>query len=172
QLANTPQRPTVGKHAIGLGWQVAANTGFHYHGGRTNGSYSYLAWDPERKFGVVVLANVEVDIDYVVRLLIGRMPFALVQADPKVLAAYAGSYQLPDGGIVPIRVDGTRIFIQLSDEREYELFASSESHFYLPVSDAELLNPLELTFYRNDRGEVDRAVAMVGSVMYEAKKVP
>jgi CubicO group peptidase (beta-lactamase class C family) len=38
QLANTPQRPTVGKDTIGLGWQVSANTGFHYHGGRTNGS--------------------------------------------------------------------------------------------------------------------------------------
>jgi D-alanyl-D-alanine-carboxypeptidase/D-alanyl-D-alanine-endopeptidase len=172
QLANTPQRSTVGKHTIGLGWQVAANTGFHYHGGRTNGSYSYLAWDPERKFGVVVLANVAVDIDYVARLLIGRLPFRLVQADPQVLASYAGRYQLPDGNIVTIRVDGTHIFIQLPDEPEYELFASSESHFYLPVCDAELLDPLELTFYRNDRGEVDRAVGVVGSVMYEVKKVP
>ncbi len=172
QLANTPQRPTVGKDTIGLGWQVAANTGFHYHGGRTNGSYSYLAWDPERKFGVVLLANAAVDIDYVVRLLIGRMPFTLVQVDPQVLASYAGRYQLPDGNIGTVRVDGTRIFIQSPDEPEYELFASSESHFYLPVSDAELLAPLELTFYRNDRGEVDRAVGVLGSVTYEAKKVP
>lgn len=172
QLANTPQRTSAGKHIIGLGWQVAANTGFHYHGGRTNGSYSYLAWDPERKFGVVVLANVEVDIDYVVRLLIGRMPFALVQADPKVLASYAGRYQLLNGSIVTIRVDGARIFIQLPGEPEYELFASSGSHFYLPVSDAELLKSLELTFYRNDRGEVDRAVGVLGSETYETKKVP
>ncbi|HSF80242.1 MAG TPA: serine hydrolase [Anaerolineales bacterium] len=172
QLANTPQRTSAGKHIIGLGWQVAANTGFHYHGGRTNGSYSYLAWDPERKFGVVVLANVEVDIDYVVRLLIGRMPFALVQADPKVLSSYAGRYQLLNGSIVTIRVDGARIFIQLPGEPEYELFASSGSHFYLPVSDAELLKSLELTFYRNDRGEVDRAVGVLGSETYETKKVP
>jgi D-alanyl-D-alanine-carboxypeptidase/D-alanyl-D-alanine-endopeptidase len=172
QLANTPQRPSVGKDTIGLGWQVAANTGFHYHGGRTNGSYAYLAWDPERKFGVVVLANVQVDVDYVVRLIIGRMPFALVQVDPKVLASYAGRYQLPDGDIVTVRVDGTRIFIQLPGEPEYELFASSEGHLYLPVSELEASSALEIAFYRNDRGEVDRVVGVVGGVTYEAKKVP
>jgi CubicO group peptidase (beta-lactamase class C family) len=172
QLANTPQRPTVGKDTIGLGWQVSANTGFHYHGGRTNGSYSYLAWDPERKFGVVVLANVQVDVDYVVRLLIGRMPFTLVQVDPQVLASYAGRYQDPDGNIVAFRIDGTRIFIQLPDEPEYEIFASSESHFFLPVSELEASSALEIAFYRNDRGEVDRVVGLLGGVTYEAKKVP
>ncbi len=166
QLTNTPQRPSIGKDTIGLGWQVAANTGFHWHNGQTNGSHSYLAWDPERKFGVVVLANAAVDIDYVVRLLIGRLPFTLVQVDTKVLASYAGRYQISDGNIVTIRVDGTRIFIQLTSEPEYELFASSESHFYLPVSD------LEITFYRNDRGEVDRGVGVVGGVTYDAKKLP
>ena len=166
QLANTPQRPTVGKDTIGLGWQVAANTGFHYHGGRTNGSYSYLAWDPERKFGVVVLANAGVDTDYVVRQIISKLPFTLSQDAPKDLASYAGRYQDPDGNIVTIRVDGTRIFIQLPTEMEYELFASAESHFYLPASD------LEIKFYRNDRGEADRVVGLLGGVTYEAKKVP
>ncbi|HSR48682.1 MAG TPA: serine hydrolase [Anaerolineales bacterium] len=166
QLANTPQRPTVGDDTIGLGWQVAATTGFHYHGGRTMGSYSYLAWDPERKFGVVVLANVEVDNDYVVRQLISTLPFALVPDAPKDVASYAGGYQLPDGSIVTIRVDGTHIFLQLPGEPEYEIFAGSESHFFLPVSD------LEITFYRNDRGEVDRAVGTVGGVAYEGMKVP
>jgi CubicO group peptidase (beta-lactamase class C family) len=166
QLAHTPQRSTVGKDSIGLGWQLAATTGFHWHGGRTNGSYSYLAWDPERKFGVVVLANVEVDNDYVVRQIISKLPFTLVQVDPKVLASYAGRYQLPDGNIAAIHVDGSRIFIQLPGEPEHELFASSENHFYLPVSD------LEITFYRNDIGEVDQVVGVIGGVMYEARKVP
>jgi hypothetical protein len=100
------------------------------------------------------------------------MPFALVQVDPKVLASYAGRYQLPDGDIVTVRVDGTRIFIQLPGEPEYELFASSEGHLYLPVSELEASSALEIAFYRNDRGEVDRVVGVVGGVTYEAKKVP
>lgn len=73
--------------------------------------------------------------------------------------------RVPDGNIVTIRVDGTRIFIQLPNEPEYEIFASSETHFYLPVSD------LEISFYKNDHGEVDRAVGVVEGVTYEARKV-
>jgi hypothetical protein len=166
QLENTPERPSAGEVTIGFGWQVAATARSHWHSGNTNGSHSFLAWDSVHTFGVVVLANVEVDTDYVVRLLIGRMPFTGVQADPKVLASYAGRYQLPGGNIVTIRVDSTRIFIQLPNEPEYELLASSENHFYLPVSD------LEITFYRNDRGDVDRGVGVVDGVTYDAKKVP
>ena len=174
QLANTPQRPSVGKGKIGwswqgrvgLGWQVAANTGLHGHSGATNGSNSFLGWDPERKFGIVVLTNAAVDVDYVARLLLSRMPFPLVQDVPEDLASYAGRYQLPDGSIVTIRVDGTRIFIPIPDQPEYELFPSSESHFYMPVSD------LEITFYRDARGEVDRFMAVVEGATYEAEKVP
>lgn len=93
-----------------------------------------------------------------VRQIISRLPFTLVQDSPKDLAPYAGRYQLSDGNIVTIHVDGTRIFIQLPDEPEYELCSSSENQFFMPVSD------LEIMFYRNDRGEVDRAVGMVEGV--------
>jgi hypothetical protein len=57
-------------------------------------------------------------------------------------------------------------FIQVPGEPEYELFAGSENHFHLPKSD------LEITFYRNDRGEADRGMGVVGGVMYEAKRRP
>jgi hypothetical protein len=114
----------------------------------------------------VVLANASVDIDYIARLVIEKLPFSLVQEAPQDLTAYAGRYPRPDGSIVTIRVEGKRIFIQIPNEPEYELIASSENHFYLPVSD------LELTFYRNDRGEVDRFVAVLGDETYEIKKMP
>jgi hypothetical protein len=96
-----------------------------------------------------------------------------VPVDPQILAAYAGRYQLSDGHhTVTIRVDGTRIFLQIPNEPgydwvgEYELLASSENRLYLPFSD------LVITFYRNDRGEVDRMEIVASGVTYEAKKVP
>jgi D-alanyl-D-alanine-carboxypeptidase/D-alanyl-D-alanine-endopeptidase len=182
QLANTPQRPSFGKATIGLGWKfpgwsfmigdsrsgIPGNT-FRYHGGGNPGYSTYLAWDPEAKVGIVVLANASyasVDMDHVVRLLISKSPFTLGQDAPKDLASYAGRYQDPNGNIVTFRIDGTRIFIQLPDGPEYEIFASAENHFYLPVSD------LEITFYRNDLGEVDRVVGVVDGVTHEAKKLP
>ncbi len=168
QLANTPQRPSIGKDTIGLGWQVAANSGIHWHNGETDGYHSYLAWDPQRKIGVVVLANAVINIDDVGRQLVRGLlkPFPV---DPQVLAAYAGRYQLPDGSVATIRVDGTRIFIRGPNKPEdefYELYALSENQFVPLVFEAEI------TFYTNDNGEVDRLVLVESGMTYEAKKVP
>ena len=166
QLANTPQRPTDGPDYIGLGWSLPKSvTGIHQHGGRTGGYDTYLAWDPQRKIGVVVLANAAVDIDDVaLQLMRGLLkPF---QVDPQVLAVYAGKYQVSADFFVTIRVDDTRIFLQAPNQPEYELFARSDSQFYPREFDAEL------TFYKNAGGEVDRLVLLQGGVITEAKKVP
>ena len=45
-------------------------------------------------------------------------------------------------------------------------YARSENQFYPFVFDAEI------TFYRNDSGEVDRMVLVENGVTLEAKKVP
>ncbi len=89
-----------------------------------------------------------------------------VPVDPQVLAAYAGRYQVSNDVVVTIRVDGTRIFLKVPGEPEYELLARSENRFYLPFYDPEI------TFYRNDSGEVDRMVVMAEGDTREAKKVP
>ena len=85
QLANTPQRPTDEPgDMVGLGWHfpgwsfmigdrrfVLPGRGIPWHNGQTGGSHAYLAWDPQRKIGVVVLANAAVDIDEVGSQLMG-----------------------------------------------------------------------------------------------------
>jgi CubicO group peptidase (beta-lactamase class C family) len=166
QLANTPQRLMDGMNDIGLGWGLPnSGKGIHGHYGGTGGSYSYLGWDPQRKIGVVVLANAANSIwDIVPQLMRGLpKPFPV---DPQVLAAYAGRYQVSGGHIVTIRVDGTRIFLQIPNQGEYELVARSDNQFYPRAFDAEI------TFYRNDSGEEDRMVGVVLGETLEANKVP
>lgn len=91
----------------------------------------------------------------------------VVPVDPQVLAAYAGKYQLPDGVILTIRVDGTRIFIQVPNQPEVELLARSENQFY------PLVGAGELTFFKNAGDEVDRMAVVTGEgKTLEAKKVP
>lgn len=172
QLANTPQRPIFGQDYIGLGWGLyQSGKGIHQHSGETVGYHSYLAWDPERKIGVVVLTNAVISIDDVGLQLIRRLPLTPVSIDPQVLASYAGRYQFPGISqevkevVVTIRVDGTRIFIQAPNQPEYELSARSENQFYPQEFDAEF------TFYKNASGEVDRLVMVQNGVTYEAKKV-
>jgi CubicO group peptidase (beta-lactamase class C family) len=166
QLANTPQRPVVGKDTIGLGWQVAANYGIHWHNGGGAGYTSFLAWDAQRKVGVVVLTNAKMDVDRIGLQLIRGLPLTPVQVDPQVLAAYAGGYQYPGAPIVTLRVDDTRIFMQIPGQGEVELLASSDNQFYLPAANAEI------TFYKNASGKVDRLVYAEHGDTYEAKKVP
>lgn len=167
QQANTPQRPgdTLASF-IGLGWYLpGSGNGIHFHGGDTGGYTSFLAWDSERKIGVVVLMNVyDGPSNYIGYSLMRGLPKPF-PVDPQVLAAYAGRYQYSDF-IVTIRVDGTRIFLQVPNEPEHELLVGSENRFYLPFSD------LKITFYRNDSGEVDRMVGVVLGETLEATRIP
>ena len=173
QLANTPQRLMDGLDYMGLGWVLPnSGKGIHWHNGETGGYHSYLGWDPQRKIGVVVLANAAVYIEDIGLQLIRRLPLTPVSIDPQVLASYAGRYQLPGISqevkevVVTIRVDGTRIFIQAPNKPEYELLARSENQFYPRAFDAEI------TFYKNASGEVDRLVLVQSGETFEAKKVP
>ena len=167
QLANTPQRPGEMLAYIGLGWNLPqSGDGIHYHGGGNLGYSSFLAWDSERKIGVVVLMNVYAGPkEYLGYSLLRGLPKPF-PVDPQVLAAYAGRYQL-DGFDVTIRVEGARIYLWVpSSNEEGELIAISESQFYLEEYHAEI------TFYRNDRGEVDRMELVGHCETLEAKKVP
>lgn len=155
-----------GLNDTGLGWGLPnSGKGIHEHGGGTGGSNSVLARDPQRKIGVVLLANSAINIDDTsIQLLRGLpRPFPV---DPQVLAEYAGKYQLSNGDGVTVRVDGGRILLQVTNQGEYELVARSDNQFYLRTFNAEI------TFYKNDSGEVDRGVWVQFGVTTEAKKIP
>jgi hypothetical protein len=102
---------------------------------------------------------------------ISARPLAMPVA-PQVLAAYAGRHQHSSGISLTIRIDGTRVFLQIPNEPpyeqfagEYELFLRSKDHFAALMSN-------EITFYRNASGEVDRLVYVENGVTVEAKKIP
>jgi len=178
QLANTPQRPWPGSGYIGLGWGVPeTGQGMHSHFGSTAGYYSFLGWDPQRKIGLVVLTNAKMPIEDIAFLLMtesAKLVDTILQVDPQVLTEYAGRYQFLDGSVVTIGVDGTRIFIQGPNQLdlpgqpplEIELSARSNNQFHPFLFEAEI------TFYKNDSGEVDRMVRLQNGVTTEAKKVP
>jgi CubicO group peptidase (beta-lactamase class C family) len=165
-MANTPQHPIDGPDDIGLGWILPySGNGIHWHNGETGGFHSYLAWDPQHRIGVVVLANAARSIDDIVLQLLHGLPKPF-QVNPQVLAAYAGRYQDSEGRILTISVEGMRIFIQAPNQTSYELFARSEDQFCLLVADGEF------TFYRNDSGEVERLVVVQFGETWEGEKVP
>jgi len=143
-----------------------SDIGTHFQNGNSFGYHSYLAWDSERKIGVMVLTNAAISIDDVALQLLRGFSLAPILVDPQVLATYAGKYQFPDGPVVTIRVEGTRIFTQTPNQPEYELLARTENQFYPREFEAEI------TFYRNEEGEVDRMTVLESGETLEAKKVP
>jgi serine-type D-Ala-D-Ala carboxypeptidase/endopeptidase len=166
QLAITPQRPGEILAYIGLGWNLpGSGDGIHYHGGGLFGSSSFLAWDSELKIGVVVLMNVyNGPKEYLGYHLLRGLPKPF-PGDPQVLAVYAGRYQFDDFDVT-VRVDGAHIYIGAPGSGEAELIAISENQFAVQEAYAEI------TFYLDDRGEVDR-MEMVGiGGTLEAKKIP
>jgi hypothetical protein len=61
-----------------------------------------------------------------------------VPVDPAVLAAYAGRYEISPTFIVTVRPDGGRLFIQATEQPEFEAYAESETEFFSRVFDAQV----------------------------------
>lgn len=57
--ASTNQYKKMNIHidSVGLAWMIDSQNGFFWHNGGTSGFNSYVAFDPVRKVGVVVLSN-------------------------------------------------------------------------------------------------------------------
>jgi hypothetical protein len=137
------------------------------HGGANNGWRGFFELFPEKGLGIVILTNGNNGRDLINNefTVVTSRVFPPFPVDAQVLAAYAGRYQISEGAFVTIRVDGSRIFAQPPEAPEYELTALSDNVFSLGFVAA-------ITFYRNEQGEVDRAVILNLGETYEAKKVP
>jgi hypothetical protein len=72
-----------------------------------------------------------------------------VRLDPKILQAYVGQYQYetPPNRILTVSRESDRLFVDIPKDYRSELFAESESQFFLKV------RPYQLKFIR-DHGQV------------------
>src|SRR5437016_11299581 len=61
-----------------------------------------------------------------------------IKLDPKVFDAYAGQYELTPEFIITISREGDRFFAEATGQSKVEIFAESETKFFLKVVDAQL----------------------------------
>jgi hypothetical protein len=61
-----------------------------------------------------------------------------VQVDAAVLEPYAGEYELAPTFKIAVTREGARLFIQATGQPRVEIFAQSESEFFLKVVDARI----------------------------------
>ncbi len=162
---------------IGLGWHILKrfDTEVVWHNGGTGGYHSFIGFDQKRRRGVVVLSNSTNDIDDIGRhLLEPRFPLAKFEApkerkaiklEAKIFDAYVGQYQLAPTFVITISREGDRFFAEAIGQGKFELFAESQTDFFLTVVDAQI------TFVKDDKGQVTHLVLHQNKVDQPAKKI-
>ena len=132
---------------IGMAWHVLTkfDEQIWWHNGGTAGYRSFAGFNPAKKEGVVILCNTFTDNDDLGRhILDSRYPAAAVRAakevsvDPAVLQTYVGEYELTPAFKMAVTREGSRIFVQATNQPRFEIFAESESEFFLKVVDARI----------------------------------
>src|SRR6266404_1402375 len=75
-------------------------------------------------------------------------PQNLAKVDPQVFDAYVGKYEFPNKAQYEVTREGNRYFGQFPKNPKRELFAASDSKFFIPEVESQV------TFVKDDKGEV------------------
>jgi hypothetical protein len=136
------------------------------HGGGIEGFNTQAAWYPDDKLIVVVLGNLNGGAPGEIANKLGAVALGekvVLQGErkevtvaPKILAEYAGTYEMTPAFQLVMTVEGDKLMTQATNQPKLQLFAESESKFFLKVVDAQI------DFVRNDKGEVTNLVLHQG----------
>ncbi len=160
-----PRRPAGQKRMeIAMGWHILTQTGtdLYWHNGGTGGYRTFLGMELGAKRAVVVLSNTVLSNDDVgFHLLDSRAPLSMLKPskerkeiaiDAKILGGHVGEFALAPTFILTITTEEGKLFAQATGQPRSELFAESETEFFLKVVDAQI------TFKRDEAGKTTSVV--------------
>ena len=142
------RRPT-NRHQVqvGLGWFMIDehDDAIVTKTGGTGGFATFVGFSPGSGRGAIVLTNAANSArasDIGQHLINASYPLSAdrkaVAIKPAILARYAGTYELSPTFAITVRVRGARLFVQATNQREYEAFAESDTTFFLRIADAQI----------------------------------
>jgi CubicO group peptidase (beta-lactamase class C family) len=131
-----------------IGWLILKKHGTEilFHDGRTGGFGSALALDPAKKRGVIVLTNTSTEVTDIAlhslephyTLAKPMSPRTEIEVSEEVLGTYVGEYQFAPTFSIRIFRNDKRLMAQATNQPAFEIFAESETKFFLKVVDAQL----------------------------------
>lgn len=173
-LAQEKRHALEGGLSIGLGWHIARDGVTRWHSGMTGGYHAWLAIIPDRKLGVVVLANtatmkVTEFGERVTQLAFGldvKPPVVrkMIEVDTATLARFVGSYELFPKFVLTITVEGGALMAQATGQPKFPIFAESPAKFFYKVVDAQV------TFVPDKDGKVSKIILHQGGRDIEGKR--
>ena len=88
-----------------------------------------------------------------------------MKVDEKILETYVGEYELPSVFTFVVTKEQDRLFIQAAGQEKLEMFAESETKFFLKVNDAQF------EFTTGDSGSVTKVIMNQGGRQAQAKRI-
>ncbi len=85
--------------------------------------------------------------------------------DGEKLQQYVGEYELQPGFVMTVTRDGNRLFTQATGQSKVEVYAESETKFFLKVVEAQI------EFLKDDGGKYNTLVLYQGGRRMEAKRI-
>ena len=168
--------PVKNDYGFGIAITNANGRTRYSHNGGINGFNSSLAYYPDSRVTIAVIANMNgpaadelgsklsaLAHGESVVLQSERKP---ITVSPKVLAQYVGTYQVGPGANLVIRLDGDQLTAQLGNQPRLPIFAESETRFFLRAVDAQL------DFVKDDTGVVSHAVMHQNGRDTKAARIP
>lgn len=145
------------------------------HSGGINGFSTYIMRFPAERVTIIVLSNnqnanadkVANDLSAIAFGAPYKVPAernALTLA-PAVLEKYVGQYQVAPSFVITVTSEGGKLMAQPTGQAKVELFAESETEFFLKVVDAQV------TFVKDAQGQVTRLILHQGGRDTPAPKV-
>jgi serine-type D-Ala-D-Ala carboxypeptidase/endopeptidase len=127
-----------------LGWnqRQLENRRILYHGGRTGGFRAFVGSDPERRRGVVVLANSNEGVDDIgFHLLDSTQPLnpvhRVVPLSSDMLDSYVGDYQLESGVQLRIRRERDQLVAHIMGLGHGRIYPSAPDQFFARATNAQ-----------------------------------
>jgi murein DD-endopeptidase MepM/ murein hydrolase activator NlpD len=87
-----------------------------------------------------------------------------ITLDARIYDSYVGEYELVPGFVITIRRTANGLSLQATNQPEFDLFAESETKFFLTVVDAQI------SFVKNDKGEVTHLILHQNGANQKATK--
>jgi CubicO group peptidase (beta-lactamase class C family) len=140
--------PFQNDYAFGLTVQTVSGRKVIQHGGGIDGFNTFLAYYPDTKVTIAVLANINGQAPGQIAAKLGDLAHGgTVQTTSErkeiplpvaTLSKYVGTYELGPGINMLIRVVGDHLTTQLTGQQQIPMFAESETKFFLKVVDAQV----------------------------------
>jgi CubicO group peptidase (beta-lactamase class C family) len=158
--------PVLNQYGYGVGVRTVKGRRSIEHGGGIEGFNTFLAYYPETRLTVVVLANLNGNAPQEMAGLLAAVAHGeTVQLQterkettvaPQVLEKYVGTYELSPAFRIAVTMEGAQLMAQATGQPKFPVFAESESRFFLKVVNAQI------EFFRDSAGTVTHLVLHQG----------